>query len=99
MGGEDHKNPNALKDKKAWWQPGLMIFARSLSWIAGPVLIGVFVGKWLDKKYGTEPWLFLITVGLAFIISMVGLIKESVEQFKQIEKEAKADKKKEKSNK
>lgn len=91
-------NPNnqdyeIKKQEKAWWQPGLMIFARSLSWLAGPVIISVFLGKWLDTKFGTDPWLLVISVGIAFIVSMVGIIGESTKQFKEIEKDGRQEEK------
>jgi F0F1-type ATP synthase assembly protein I len=73
--------------KAPWWQPGLVLFGRLSGWIAGPVLIGVFVGKWLDKKYDTEPWLFIITVGFAFILSSFGIVRDSLKEIKRIEKE------------
>lgn len=75
------------KEDKAWWQPGLTVFFRLSAWIAVPVLIGAFVGKRLDRKYDSEPWLFLASVGLAFFISMFGLIKNTITEYKKIEKE------------
>jgi len=71
-----------------WWQPGIFLFCRLSGWIGIPVIIGVFVGKWLDRKYGTEPWLFLLTVGAAFILSMFGIMRDALEAMKKIEKEA-----------
>jgi F0F1-type ATP synthase assembly protein I len=72
-----------------WWQPGMQLFAKLSGWIGGPIIIAVFVGKFLDRKYGTEPWLFLATVGISFVISMVMLIKIGFEEFKKIETESK----------
>lgn len=71
-----------------WWQPGMFLFCRLSGWIGIPVIIGVFVGKWLDRKYGTEPWLFLLTVGTAFILSMFGIVRDALKAMKDIEKEA-----------
>jgi F0F1-type ATP synthase assembly protein I len=73
-------------DEQAWWQPAIMMFARLSGWIIAPVLIGTIVGRWLDRKYDTEPWMFLGIVGVAFVISMVGLIKQVIEEFAKIEK-------------
>lgn len=56
-------------------------------WIAFPVIIALFLGKWLDKKFNTDPWLFLATIGLAFLISMYGLVINALKEFKKIEKE------------
>ncbi len=69
-----------------WWQRGVTMFLRLSAWVAGPVIIGVFLGKWLDQKYNTKPWLFLIVVGLAFGLSMFGLVKEAAKEFKNIDK-------------
>jgi F0F1-type ATP synthase assembly protein I len=51
------------------------------------------VGRWLDQKYNTEPWLFLTSVGVCFIISMFGLIRSALKEFKNIEKESKNNEK------
>lgn len=77
------------KDGQAWWQPAVMMFLRFSYWIFAPVLIAVFVGKWLDNKCNTEPIIFLATVGLAFLISMFGLVKNVKEEYGKIEDEAK----------
>lgn len=69
-----------------------MLFTKLSSWIIAPVILGVIVGKWLDKKYGTEPWLFLITVGVAFFISMFGIVRDSLREMKRIEEEEKKSK-------
>jgi len=75
--------------KKDSWSLALKITARLTGWVAFPVIIGVFLGKWLDKKFNTEPWLFLITIGVCFLISMYGLITNALKEFKKIEQEYK----------
>jgi len=80
------------KNQASWWQPGILIFARLSGWIGGPVLIAVFAGKWLDQKYDSEPWLFLGSVGIAFAVSIVGIVKEALGEMKKIEKESAAKK-------
>lgn len=71
----------------------MLIFARLSGWIGGPVIVAVFAGKWLDKKYGTEPWLFLSCVGLAFAVSMFAIVRDAMREMKKIDKESE-DKKK-----
>lgn len=66
------------------------VLINSTAWIVGPVLVGVMVGNWLDQKYNTAPWLFLISVGVCFIISMFGLIRSALTEFQNIEKESKS---------
>jgi len=75
------------KEKDIWWQKGLTVFSRLSVWIVAPVVVGVILGKWLDKKFSTEPWLFLITVGLMFFMSMFGLIKETMKEFRRLSKD------------
>lgn len=87
MGEKDGKNT-------PWWQPGMLLFFRLSGWIGVPVIIGVFVGKWLDRKYHTEPWLFLTTVGVMFIVSMFGIVYDAIKAMKKIEEEAKNKKSK-----
>ena len=73
-----------VKNMDNWWQSGLTIFAKLSAWIGVPVVVAVFVGKWLDQKFNTEPWLFLATVGVSFVVSMFGLIKETLSEYKKI---------------
>ena len=75
---------NSNKPKIPWWEPGMVLFTRLSGWIAGPIIAALFVGKWLDKKYDSEPWLFLISVGLAFIVSSIGIVKEAKEMMNKI---------------
>lgn len=65
----------------------MQLFLKLSGWIGGPIIIAVFVGKYLDRRYSSEPWLFLSTVGISFVISMVMLIKIGFEEFKKIEKQ------------
>jgi hypothetical protein len=51
------------------------------------------VGRWLDRKYHTEPWLFLLTVGVAFVVSMFGIVRDALVELKRIDKEEKEKKK------
>ena len=71
--------------------------SKLIGWIAFPVIIGTFLGQWLDKKFGTEPWLLLATIGFAFLVSMYGLITHALQEFKKVEKEYE-EHKKEKDN-
>ena len=75
------------KEQAPWWQPGVILFARLSGWIGGPVLIAVFFGRWLDKKYNSDPWLFLLSVGIAFTVSTFGIVRDSMMELKRIEKE------------
>ena len=78
--------------KNYWWGVGLGLFFRLSGWIAGPILVAVVIGKWLDNKYGTEPWLFLLSVGIAFVISLFGIIRDSLKELKRIDADSKKNK-------
>jgi F0F1-type ATP synthase assembly protein I len=80
------------KGQAPWWQPGMLTFARLSGWIGGPVIVAVFLGKWLDEKYDTDPWLFLLSVGVAFAVSMFGIVKDALREMKRIEAEERAKK-------
>lgn len=66
----------------------MQLFLKLSGWIGGPIIIAVFVGKALDKKYQTEPWLFLASVGIAFVVSMIAMIKIGLREFKKIENDS-----------
>ena len=74
-------------ERQTWWQPAIVIFARFSAWILLPLLVGVPLGQWLDKKYGSEPWLFLAAVGASFLVSTVGLVVSAIKEFKEIGEE------------
>ena len=80
-------------DDKLWWRPSLILFTRLSGWIGGPIIIALFLGRWLDQRYNTEPWLFLATVGTAFIASSVGIVKEATVAMKEMEKMTTKEKK------
>ena len=80
-----------MADNAPWWQAGLKIFWRLSIWITFPVVIGAVLGQWLDQKYQTKPWLFLATIGLAFAISMFGLVKNAAKEFEKINQPPKND--------
>ena len=77
----------------------MILFARMSGWIAGPIIIAIFIGKYLDKKYNTDPWLFLLSVGLAFVLSMTGIVRDAMQAMKDIEKQESRDKRQEKRDK
>lgn len=66
---------------------GLGLFFKLSSWIVTPILGAVIIGRWLDKKYKTDPWLFLGAIAVAFIISVCGMIKDALAELKRIESE------------
>ena len=58
------------KDNKDWWRPGLVVFTRTSAYIAFPIIIALFIGKYLDNKYHTTPYIVLASMVLAFTVSI-----------------------------
>ncbi len=84
------KNNNLVKtsNKSAMdglWAPALGIFGRFSAWIVAPVIIGATLGVWLDKKFNTEPWIFFISVAVSFVVSMIGVGRNALEEYKKQE--------------
>lgn len=77
---------NGSSDKKnePWWRDSILLFSRLSGWIGVPVIAALFLGRWLDRKYDSEPWLFLISVGIAFAVSLIGIVKESKSSMEEI---------------
>lgn len=78
----------ADQPKTAWWQPALTIFSEVTGWIVVPIVAALFIGRALDRKYGTDPWWFLGLTAIAFAITTVGIIRVTGKYLRQIEAEA-----------
>lgn len=66
-----------MKEAKPYFRDALIAFGRMSGWVAGPVILALFLGKWLDGIYGTEPYLFIAIIGLGFFVSVFGIMKET----------------------
>ena len=62
-------------NKSVWWAPAVEIFSAVSSWIVVPLVGALILGKYLDKKWGTEPWMFISLAGLGFVATCVGIYK------------------------
>lgn len=80
------------KPKELWWRPAMMMFTNVSGWIAGPIIIALIVGKYLDKKYNSDPWFFLGLTAIAFFISIFSIVRIMMKYIREIEKEAKEKK-------
>jgi len=67
-----------------WWQEPLSIFSHLSGWVLLPLIVGTILGRWLDRRYNSEPKWFLIVIGIAFVVSMIGLIIQAKKEFKKI---------------
>lgn len=87
-----------IHEQKDWWHRPMKLFGELTGWIAGPIIIALFVGRRLDDRYHTEPWLFLLCVGFAFLISNIAIVKKTLQYIKELETEAKNKQKPDKMN-
>lgn len=62
------------------------------SWVVFPIIIGFFVGSYLDKKYNSSPKWLLIVLGVSFLISIIGLVKDVLKESKKIDENYKRNK-------
>jgi len=64
------KEPNKVN---AWRQVGLLSAIPFI--LALSPIVGYFLGKYLDKKFHTEPWLTFVMLGLGFVAGVRETIK------------------------
>jgi len=76
------------KDKN-WWREPLLFSGKISGWIVAPIIGALFLGKYLDKKYDSDPIFFLGLTILAFIISCAGLVRITLKYIKDLEKKQK----------
>ncbi|MDD4900889.1 MAG: AtpZ/AtpI family protein [Patescibacteria group bacterium] len=89
MPEENDKNQALSANGKrpvAWWQPAITMFLKLSVWIAAPVIVALYCGAWLDKKFNSAPWLFLTCIGAAFALSLFGLLRITAKELKKLEK-------------
>ena len=85
-------NNNSNNDP--WWKPGMQIFSGVSTWIVAPIIGALVLGKILDSRFGTKPWIFLGLTGVAFLFSSFGIVGVVRKYMKKIENEDKEKKNK-----
>ena len=81
---------------EVWWKPAILIFSKVSWWILCPIILSLILGKYLDYRFATAPRYLLICVGVSFIVSMFQIFTILKKYMKEIEQEAKTDKKSDK---
>jgi F0F1-type ATP synthase assembly protein I len=66
-------NPQKPKSFNKWQVAGLAFELGFI--IAIPLVLFGFIGKWLDQKFGTDPWLALASVLLAIVATTVWITR------------------------
>ena len=55
-------------------------------WVVGPILPALFLGKWLDSRFGMSPYLLVTSISIAFGVSCFGIVREAQKYITQEEK-------------
>lgn len=45
--------------------------------LAVPAVLGAFLGKWLDNKWGTTPWIFILCLVVAFVLTAFYIVRKA----------------------
>lgn len=53
----------------------MILTSSVLSYLVGPILVGVFGGNWLDGRFGTKPFMLIIGLLLGLATGVYGLIR------------------------
>ena len=75
------------KQHNAWWMDPMKVFIKTSAWVAVPIIGALFLGRYLDDRFATAPWIFLGLTALAFVCSCYGIIRETLAYMRDIEKE------------
>lgn len=81
------------KNQNLWWRPAMELFAQISGWIVFPIFIALFLGKYLDARFDRAPMFLIICVSVAFAITLVGMIRQTLKAAKKMEEQIKSDKK------
>ncbi len=71
----------------SWWKPGIILFTKVSIYIIVPIILALYIGKYLDKKYHTAPWVFLILTFISFLMSLFIVWKNFKKYIKKLEEE------------
>ncbi len=75
-------------ETRNWWRTPLQIFSEITGLIVVPIVAALYLGKWLDKKYNSEPWLTVITVCIGITMAVIFVYRIAYKYIREIEKEA-----------
>ena len=78
---------NKLKNITPWWRDGVIIFAKVSGYIAFPIILASYIGKYLDQKYNTNNLIFFISITIAFLSTIYLIWREMKIYKKKVEKE------------
>ena len=60
---------DVINDINSSHNSGLYIFFRLNALIFGPLILGIFIGRWANEKFGIEPWGFFWAILVSFTLT------------------------------
>lgn len=78
---EEQGSPSSEKSQNGFFSlgKGLMLSATITGYIIGPLLVLGGIGFWLDRYFGTKPWVLLASLAIAFFSTNFLIYKRSNE--------------------
>lgn len=77
------KTNQVTKQSEAWWQPGVKAFSEVTGLMVLPIVAGLYGGRALDTKYGTEPWLFITCSAVGLGIAALAVANLAIRYMKE----------------
>ncbi|MBF0443223.1 MAG: AtpZ/AtpI family protein [Oligoflexales bacterium] len=65
----------------------IQVFTRISVWIVSPVIFSLVLGKYLDNRYHTTPWILSVLLAISFTVSMAMIVKIAGEYMKDEKKD------------
>lgn len=76
-----------MKKETPWWHDPLLSFVKMATWVSIPILIGLFLGDWIDTKLGTSPWIESSLTVILFLFSIHHLLKDGKKYEEELDKQ------------
>ncbi|MCL2704474.1 MAG: AtpZ/AtpI family protein [Defluviitaleaceae bacterium] len=70
---EPNNNNNDNKNDRGEFLRGITFLSQLGITITACILVGVFLGRWLDDTFGTSPWLLLLFTFLGIAASFMSI--------------------------
>jgi len=69
-----------------WWKEGVKLMSDVSTWVVVPIVGALVLGKFLDRRFGTEPVIFLALAGFGFLVTCYGIWKIVKDYMKKLER-------------